>query len=98
MPTVLYGSQPTLSPYFTGRESEIVALAFALSTQRTTPSLTALCGMGGVGKTQVVLEYVRRYAPLYKMILWFNASSRDVLRAEVSTLAEKLALSRQNRF
>src|SRR5215212_1744047 len=42
---------------FVGREAEMEALAAALAPERAT---VALCGAGGLGKTQLALEYAYR--------------------------------------
>src|SRR6476659_5003873 len=45
------------NPEFVRREAEMDALAAALAPQRAT---VALCGAGGLGKTQLALEYAYR--------------------------------------
>jgi tetratricopeptide (TPR) repeat protein len=58
--------------------------------------LTACHGLGGVGKTQVALEFVWRYYQEnkdhqdYKGIAWFNAESRERLRDDYISLGQEL--------
>jgi tetratricopeptide (TPR) repeat protein len=65
------------NPYFTGREEVLEALHHYLGTEQTV-ALTqsaALHGLGGVGKTQVALEYAYRYALAYRAVFWLAAES-----------------------
>ena len=39
----------------------------------------ALCGLGGVGKTQTALDYVFEYMEDYQALLWAHADSRAKL-------------------
>ena len=58
--------------------------------------LTACHGIGGIGKTQVALEFVWRYYQEnkdhqdYKGIAWFNAESRERLRDDYISLGQEL--------
>lgn len=79
--------------FFTDREAIFAALASSLPfTQTRQTSILALYGLGGMGKTQIALEYLYRSSQLYQISLWLDASSRAVLSTEVSALAERLAL------
>ena len=35
----------------------------------------ALSGLGGIGKTQLAVEYAHRYASAYTVILWITAEN-----------------------
>ena len=81
------------STFFTDRETILAALSsFFTAAQTHQPRILALNGLGGIGKTQIALEYLYRTSHLYQTTLWLNASTRERLSTEVSTLAEKLAL------
>ncbi|MBS4170160.1 tetratricopeptide repeat protein [Neochlamydia sp. AcF95] len=75
--------------YFTGREADLVALEETL-TQGKPLVLAAQVGLGGVGKTQLALQYAYRTAPQYNFIWWLNAASEAALLQSYSNLAEKL--------
>lgn len=77
------------NPYFTGCEKILECLR---ATLQATPSPQALCGMGGIGKTQIAIEYVYRFGEDYQTILWANAETSSRLGTEIRTLASTLNL------
>ncbi len=80
------------NPYFCGRAEELQALATLLhETQNGTGGL-ALSGAGGVGKTQLALEYAYLHREEYRYIFWAAAETRETLNAAYSDIAELLAL------
>lgn len=94
----LYHCPYRQNAFFTDRDMVLAALSssFPFSQIQQTRVL-ALNGLGGIGKTQIALEYLYRSAHLYQSIVWLNASSRETFSLEVSALAEKLALSEHAR-
>ncbi|MGH2480151.1 MAG: tetratricopeptide repeat protein, partial [Ktedonobacteraceae bacterium] len=52
----------------------------------------AISGLGGIGKTQIAVEYAYRYSEHYQAILWVTASARDTLIADFVLLADLLDL------
>lgn len=86
------------NPFFTGRDS-IVSYLFSVLRDRNTAALTqaqAISGLGGIGKTQIAIEYAYRYRDQYQAIFWVNASTREVLRADYVTMATLLDLPEQH--
>ncbi len=55
----------------------------------------AISGLGGIGKTQIAVEYAYRYRDHYQAIFWINASTRDALSADFVKLAALLDLPEQ---
>ncbi len=51
---------------------------------------TALSGLGGVGKTQTVVEYAYRYKNEYSTVLWVLADGKDLLRNSFAQLSSLL--------
>ena len=80
--------------YFTGREEILEALHTQLGVDHTV-ALTqsaALHGLGGVGKTQIALEYAYRYALEYSAVFWIGAESDEQIIASLLHIAETLQL------
>ena len=82
------------NPYFTGREHLLSSLHRALTAANTvTLSQTrAISGLGGIGKTQIAIEYAYRYAREYEAVLWVQADSPELLVSEFARLAQTLDL------
>jgi tetratricopeptide (TPR) repeat protein/transcriptional regulator with XRE-family HTH domain len=82
------------NPFFLGREDVLGELHSCLESGRMmAPSQPqALCGLGGVGKTQVALEYAYRYAQDYQAVFWLRADNRAALVAGFLEMAQALQL------
>ncbi len=96
-PSRLWNIPYLRNPYFTGRESILKTLHEQLTTHQTT-ALTqrqAISGLGGIGKTQIALEYAYRHRATgdYSAILWVNADTRESIIASFQELASLFALS-----
>jgi tetratricopeptide (TPR) repeat protein len=93
------GAEPRLvranarNPRFTGREEDIRELRTQLRSAGTTvvvPPVT-LQGLGGVGKTQVALEYLHRFKSDYDLIWWVECGQEQFIDVQLATLADQLA-------
>lgn len=86
----------TLSPRFWGREDALNALQEALSPEQKSRQLRtfALYGMGGVGKTQIALQYANRHRESYKTIIWVTADNVINMGQSFREVAKLLGLSR----
>ncbi|MDQ2714125.1 MAG: FxSxx-COOH system tetratricopeptide repeat protein [Chloroflexota bacterium] len=82
------------NPFFTGREEILEALHAQLGGEQVV-ALTqsyALHGLGGVGKTQTVLEYAYRHALEYSAIFWIGAETSETVVSNLMRIAEVLQL------
>jgi len=83
------------NPFFTGREQILQTLHTQLAAERTggLPHTCALSGLGGVGKTQIALEYAYQYALCYSAVFWLAAETVESLVSSFVRIAERLGLS-----
>ena len=80
------------NPHFTGREAELAQLHDALATTHTAALTQAIHGLGGIGKTQLALEYAHRFAHEYAIVWWVHAETPMTLAADFAALAQPLDL------
>ncbi|TWF96065.1 FxSxx-COOH system tetratricopeptide repeat protein [Saccharopolyspora dendranthemae] len=92
-PTVWGGEIPLRNPGFVGRSELLEQLHSQLAEPGTTAVLPeALHGLGGVGKTQTVVEYIYRHAADYDLIWWVSAERLTQIRAGFVELARQIGL------
>jgi tetratricopeptide (TPR) repeat protein/transcriptional regulator with XRE-family HTH domain len=80
---------PAHNPHFIGREEFLKRIHTFLSEGKTT---VALAGLGGIGKTQIAIEYAYRFHEDYQYILWATADSQNALALDCDRLAKPLKL------
>ncbi|SCF98167.1 Tetratricopeptide repeat-containing protein, partial [Streptomyces sp. Ncost-T6T-2b] len=89
----IMGNVPPKNPNFTGRESLLAAVERQLAEDETTAVLPhALHGLGGVGKSQIAVEYVYRHSGEYNVIWWIPAEQESLILAALAELAAGLGL------
>lgn len=89
----VWGNIPPRNPNFTGREEFLTQLRQRLAAGGTTAVLpAALHGMGGIGKTQIAIEYIYRHLRDYDLIWWIQAVQPAQVRASLTELAQRLHL------
>ena len=81
-------------PAFLGRQDELRELHRRLESDcnPSQPISCAIEGGGGVGKTQVALEYAHRYGSRYQAIFWMGGGSTVELRSAYGAIGRKLRL------
>jgi KaiC/GvpD/RAD55 family RecA-like ATPase len=55
--------------------------------------MQAIHGLGGVGKTQIAVEYAHRHASDYNVVWWVRAEEPATLAADYAALAGELRLA-----
>ncbi|OJJ66803.1 hypothetical protein ASPBRDRAFT_97680, partial [Aspergillus brasiliensis CBS 101740] len=82
------------NPRFAGREGEIIRIE-ELLLQQNGPSKIAICGLGGVGKTQIALElaYRMRNRDPKCSICWITCTSYESVEQAYMNIASKLKMT-----
>ncbi len=84
--------------FFTGREELLSHLRQQLQTGQ--PSALsqpqAISGLGGIGKTQIALQYARQYSNDYQAVLWVRAESHETLTSSFVEIATSLNLPQRD--
>ena len=84
----IWGVPHRRNPNFGGRHETISAIEGALATG----PVVALTGLGGVGKTQLAVEYAYRHAGEYDVVWWLPAAEPATLADGYVRLAAALGL------
>ena len=85
----VWGNVPPRNPGFTGRDGLLRAVRKALLARNRT-AVQALHGMGGVGKTQLAVEYAYRYSRSYDLVWWMLADQAGLMGDQFMALGESL--------
>jgi tetratricopeptide (TPR) repeat protein len=88
----VWGQVPPRNKNFTGREDLLDQLTASLDGQVTAVLPHALHGGGGVGKTQVAIEYAYRKAPSYDVVWWIPADQPSLILGALAGLTPHLGL------
>jgi hypothetical protein len=84
---------PARNASFTGRNEVLNALRDQLlGSSQAVVLPRALYGYGGVGKTQVALEYAHRYMAEYEIVWWVSAEQQELINPAFAELAARLGL------
>lgn len=72
---------------FVARENELAEMRRSLH-DRKSRSAVVLHGLGGIGKTQLAIEYTTRHKEKYTAIFWLNANNEDSLKLSFRNIAQ----------
>ena len=90
---LIWGNVPGRNRHFTGRRELLDKLVEAVRQDTTTSVLPrALQGLGGVGKTQLVIEFVYRHLDEYDLVWWVPAEQTATVLTSLTELAKRLGL------
>ena len=79
------------NPNFTGRFEAMASLQKSLHEGNA--AITAVAGLGGVGKTTLAAEYCHRFGGLYGGVWWVRAEQEPVMLADLAALGLRLGLT-----
>ncbi|WP_405479487.1 FxSxx-COOH system tetratricopeptide repeat protein [Streptomyces sp. NBC_00009] len=92
-PPPVWGNVPPRNRAFTGRVQLLDDLHRRLQEGTTAVLPEALQGMGGVGKSQLAVEYVYRHLHEYQIVWWIPAEQPQQIRQFLVQLANRLGLN-----
>ena len=78
---------------FVARDEEMARLVENMlpsSADRTCRKICVLHGLGGIGKTQLAIEFARKYRQKYSAVFWIDGSSKEKLKQSIVNLANQL--------
>jgi tetratricopeptide (TPR) repeat protein len=83
--------------FFIGRDELLARLHTQLQAGQATAlsQPQAIIGLGGIGKTQLAVEYAYRFHQDYQVVLWARAESTEALTSSYVTIASLLNLPEQ---
>lgn len=79
------------NPNFTGREKQLEEIHRSLNSRDPLQRAQAIYGLGGVGKTQLALEYAYRHRDEYAIIWWVRAEESTTLITDFLRLSTHLS-------
>lgn len=88
----IWGSVPPRNSKFTGRTDLLELLDHHLQQGTAAVLPHALQNMGGVGKTQLAIEYAYRHQRDYKVVWWIPAERPEQIAQALVELAQRLWL------
>jgi NB-ARC domain len=75
---------------FIGRDGELEQLRTWLAPHPKRQNVVALCGLGGMGKTQLSVQFARKFVNTYSSVFWLNAKDENTLKAGLAALAAQV--------
>ncbi|MEV6040817.1 FxSxx-COOH system tetratricopeptide repeat protein [Nonomuraea sp. NPDC052116] len=98
----VWGKVPQRNKNFTGRDDLIEKLRTGLQSKVTAvlpqaqdqsqPAPHALQGLGGVGKSQLAIEYAHRFRHAYDLVWWVPSAQTMLVKSSLAGLARELHL------
>lgn len=84
--------------FFTGREEILAQIRTRFQTNKVTAlsQPQAMSGLGGIGKTQIAVEYAHFYRHDYQAVLWTRSDTREALISGYVAIAHLLNLPQKD--
>jgi hypothetical protein len=60
--------------------------------QRQRQKIHVLRGLGGMGKTQLAVEFARRHHRRFSSVFWLDGRSEDILKRSIASCANRISL------
>ena len=77
--------------YFVGRASNLASIESVLLPFTTAGrKVVVLHGLGGIGKSQLAIEFAKKHRSDYTAVFWLNAKTEDTLKGSFSANARRL--------
>lgn len=84
------------NPLFEGRVNDLKTLAESLLSNSITAMIVnqkAITGMGGLGKTQLAVEFAYRYGSYFRGVHWLNLADSTLLDSEIAQCGTQMGLA-----
>ncbi|MCJ1271049.1 hypothetical protein MMC22_010948 [Lobaria immixta] len=75
---------------FVGRKEELFKINEAFQGNGSQRKVVILHGLGGMGKTQLAVAYIKEQRDTYSAIFWLNGENEDTLKQSFAVMAERL--------
>lgn len=76
------------NPNLTGRANSLASLRASLTSPQNMGIPHIIYGLGGVGKTQLVVHYAYQYASEYKCVCWIRTSEPATMASDLAALVD----------
>lgn len=77
-------------PEFIGRKEELIRLKKAFQGDGSQRKVVVLHGLGGIGKTQIAVAFLKEHRDNYSAVFWLNGKNEDTLRQSFAEMAKRL--------
>jgi hypothetical protein len=94
LPFSLYGV-PEIEE-FVGRTVELSKIEKAFQRNGSERTIVVLHGLGGVGKTQLAIKYLKDHRETYSATFWLNGRTEDTLKQSIVDMARRLHSEHEN--
>lgn len=77
---------------FVDRPTEMIELEQALLShgQKRRQTVYVLSGLGGIGKTQLAVEFARRFKSQFSSVFWLDGSSESSVKRSIAACASRI--------